>query len=214
MKKLYRFTLVELLAAMAILALLGTASAAALAGFQRSHTKVAVLSERLERNRKLDKAADLMSNIIPFFWRDETDDDYENLVFDGKEDELFFTAMRLPDANGKGAFVFARLSLNDDGEFICKYRTTPMLPWIDREEQQGEIKKVVLAEKVETLTFLYADYTDDDEIELLEYWDQDDEEYENTLPMGIGFTLEFESGETISYFRRTAGTSAYTGLAL
>ena len=64
------------------------------------------------------------------------------------------------------------------------------------------------------MTFVYADYTDDDEIELLEYWDQDDEEYENTLPMGIGFTLEFESGETISYFRRTAGTSAYTGLAL
>ena len=26
--------------------------------------------------------------------------------------------------------------------------------------------------------------------------------------------FEFESGETISYFRRTAGTSAYTGLAL
>ena len=64
------FTLVELIAAMAVLALIGSAAAAALAGFQRSHDKVATLSARLERNRKLDKVAELMCNMVPFFWRD------------------------------------------------------------------------------------------------------------------------------------------------
>ncbi|MBE6369863.1 MAG: prepilin-type N-terminal cleavage/methylation domain-containing protein [Lentisphaerae bacterium] len=214
MKKRSFFTLVELMAAMAILALLGTAAAAALTGFQRSHDKVTVLSERLERNRKLDKVAELMGNIIPFFWIDETDDDYENLVFDGQEEELFFTAMRLPDGRGQGAFIFVRLFVDDNKRFVCEYKNTPMLPWLEDEDQQLNIKKEILAEKVESVAFFYADYTDDDEIELLEYWDQDDEEYENTLPVGVGFTIVFESGEKLSYFRRTAGVSAYSGLAL
>ena len=212
MKKLH-FTLVELIAAMAVLALIGSASAAALAGFQRSHNKVAVLSERLERNRKLDKVAELMGNMIPFFWRDETDDNQEHLVFDGLEDELYFTAMRLPDSAGKGAFIFVRLYLNDDNALVCDYKDTPLLPWLEIEEQSN-IKSVVLAENVASLTFTYADYDDDDEIEWLEVWDQEDSEYEDRLPAAVGFTIEFESGERVSYLRRTAALSAFSGLAL
>ena len=212
MKKLH-FTLVELIAAMAVLALIGSASAAALAGFQRSHNKVAALSERLERNRKLDKVAELMGNMIPFFWRDETDDNQEHLVFDGLEDELYFTAMRLPDSAGKGAFIFVRLYLNDDNALVCDYKDTPLLPWLEIEEQSN-IKTLVLAENVTSLTFTYADYDDDDEIEWLEVWDQEDSDYEDRLPAAVGFTIEFESGERVSYLRRTAALSAFSGLAL
>ena len=207
------FTLVELIAAMAVLALIGSASAAALAGFQRSHNKVAMLSERLERNRKLDKVAELMGNTIPFFWRDETDDDQEHLVFDGMEDELYFTAMRLPNSDGKGAFIFVRLYLNDDNALACDYKDTPLLPWLESDEQSN-VKTVILAENVASLTFTYADYDDEDEIEWLEVWDQDDDEYLDRLPAAVGFTVEFENGEKLSYLRRTAGLSAFSGLAL
>lgn len=207
------FTLVELIAAMAVLALIGSASAAALAGFQRSHNKVAMLSERLERNRKLDKVAELMSNTIPFFWKDETDDDQEHLVFDGMEDELYFTAMRLPDGAGKGAFIFVRLYLNDDNALACDYKDTPLLPWLEMDEQSN-VKTVILAENVASLTFTYADYDDEEEIEWLEVWDQDDDEYLDRLPAAVGFTIEFENGEKLSYLRRTAGLSAFSGLAL
>ncbi len=207
------FTLVELIAAMAVLALIGSASAAALAGFQRSHNKVAMLSERLERNRKLDKVAELMGNTIPFFWKDETDDNQEHLVFDGMEDELYFTAMRLPNNEGKGAFIFVRLYLNDDNALACDYKDTPLLPWLESEEQSN-IKTVILAENVASLTFTYADYDDEDEIEWLEVWDQDDDEYLDRLPAAVGFTVEFENGEKLSYLRRTAGLSAFSGLAL
>ncbi|MBR7145430.1 MAG: prepilin-type N-terminal cleavage/methylation domain-containing protein [Lentisphaeria bacterium] len=212
MKK-HTFTLVELIAAMAVLALIGSASAAALVGFQRSHDKVATLSERLERNRKLDKVAELMTNMIPFFWKDETDDNQEHLVFDGMEDELYFTAMRLPDSQGRGAFIFVRLYINDDNALACDYKDTPLLPWLELDEQSN-IKTVILAENVANLTFIYADYDEDDEIEWLEVWDQDDEEYEDRLPAAVGFTVEFENGEKLSYLRRTAGLSAFTGLAL
>ena len=207
------FTLVELIAAMAVLALIGSASAAALAGFQRSHNKVAMLSERLERNRKLDKVAELMGNTIPFFWKDETDDDQEHLVFDGMEDELYFTAMRLPNSDGKGAFIFVRLYLNDDNALACDYKDTPLLPWLESDEQSN-VKTVILAENVASLTFTYADYDDEDEIEWLEVWDQDDDEYLDRLPAAVGFTVEFENGEKLSYLRRTAGLSAFSGLAL
>ena len=206
------FTLVELIAAMAVLALIGSASAAALAGFQRSHNKVAMLSERLERNRKLDKVAELMGNTIPFFWKDETDDDQEHLVFDGMEDELYFTAMRLPNNEGKGAFIFVRLYVNDDNALACDYKDTPLLPWLESEEQSN-VKTVILAENVASLTFTYADYDDEDEIEWLEVWDQEDDEYLDRMPVAVGFTVEFESGEKLSYMRRTAGISAFSGLA-
>ena len=212
MKK-HTFTLVELIAATAVLALIGSASAAALVGFQQSHDKVATLSERLERNRKLDKVAELMTNMIPFFWKDETDDNQEHLVFDGMEDELYFTAMRLPDSQGRGAFIFVRLYINDDNALACDYKDTPLLPWLESEEQSN-IKTVILAENVASLTFTYADYDDEDEIEWLEVWDQDDDEYLDRLPAAVGFTVEFENGEKLSYLRRTAGLSAFSGLAL
>lgn len=207
------FTLVELIAAMAVLALIGSAAAAALAGFQRSHNKVAVLSERLERNRKLDKLAEFMGNTIPFFWRDETDDDQEHLVFDGKADELYFTAMRLPNSQGRGAFIFIRVYVNEDDQLACDYKDTPLLPWLEMDEQSN-FKTVILAENVAALTFTYADYDDDDEIEWLEVWDQEDSTYEDRLPAAVGFTIEFENGERLSYLRRTAGLSAFSGLAL
>ena len=207
------FTLVELIAAMAVLALIGSAAAAALAGFQRSHDKVATLSARLERNRKLDKVAELMGNMVPFFWRDETDDNQEHLVFDGMENELWFSAMRLPDSQGRGAFIFVRLYINDDNALACDYKDTPMLPWLEQDEQSN-VKTVILAENVENLIMTYADYDEDGEIEWLEVWDQDDEEYEDRLPAAVGFTIEFEDGERLSYLRRTAGLSAYSGLAL
>ena len=207
------FTLVELIAAMAVLALIGSAAAAALAGFQRSHDKVATLSARLERNRKLDKVAELMGNMVPFFWRDETDDNQEHLVFEGMENELWFSAMRLPDSQGRGAFIFVRLYINDDNALACDYKDTPMLPWLEQDEQSN-VKTVILAENVENLIMTYADYDEDGEIEWLEVWDQDDEEYEDCLPAAVGFTIEFEDGERLSYLRRTAGLSAYSGLAL
>ena len=207
------FTLVELIAAMAVLALIGSAAATALAGFQRSHDKVATLSARLERNRKLDKVAERMGNMVPFFWRDETDDNQEHLVFEGMENELWFSAMRLPDSQGRGAFIFVRLYINDDNALVCDYKDTPMLPWLEQDEQSN-VQTVILAENVENLIMTYADYDEDGEIEWLEVWDQDDSEYEDRLPAAVGFTIEFESGERLSYLRRTAGLSAYSGLAL
>ena len=81
------------------------------------------------------------------------------------------------------------------------------------DEQQVGLKSVVLAENVASLTLNYGDYDDDGEIEWLEVWDQEDSDYKNRLPAAVGFTVEFENGERVSYLRRTAGLSAFSGMA-
>ncbi|MBE6381206.1 MAG: prepilin-type N-terminal cleavage/methylation domain-containing protein [Lentisphaerae bacterium] len=212
--KISHFTLIELIVAMAILALVGLASSAALFGYHRSHGKVASLSQKLERNRKLDKVADLMSNMIPFYWRNEVEDGGQTLVFDGREDELYFTAMRLPDSEGRGAFIFVHLYVDEENQLVCDYKDTPLLPWEEDDEGRDEgVKTAVLAEKVAALTFIYGEYNEDDQVDWLEVWDQEDDEYLDRMPVAVGFTVEFESGEKLSYMRRTAGISAFSGLA-
>ena len=207
-----RFTLVELLAAMAILVLVGSASAAALYSFHRNHLKVSKLSDRLERNRKIDKVAELMGNMIPFEWQSDNEDG-RTLVFEGAPDELFFTAMRLPDNQGRGAIIFVRLYVDEEKRLMCDYSNTPMLPWDEDSDNPAGMKSTVIAENVEALTMRYGRYDDDDQIEWLDVWDQDDEEYKNQMPAAVGFTIEFADGEKLSYLRRTAGLSAFSGLA-
>ena len=207
-----RFTLVELLAAMAILVLVGSASAAALYSFHRNHLKVSKISDRLERNRKIDKVAELMGNMIPFEWQSDNEDG-RTLVFEGAPDELFFTAMRLPDNQGRGAIIFVRLYVDEEKRLMCDYSNTPMLPWDEDSDNPAGMKSTVIAENVEALTMRYGRYDDDDQIEWLEVWDQDDEDYKNQMPAAVGFTIEFADGEKLSYLRRTAGLSAFSGLA-
>ena len=210
--KYHSFTLVELLSAMAILVLVGTASAAALYGYHRSHAKVARTSERLERNRKIDKVAELMGNMIPFEWQNDNEDG-RTLLFEGGENELFFTAMRLPDNQGRGAIIFVRLYVDEENRLVCEYSNTPVLPWDEESDKPSGMKTAVIAENVESLTMRYGEYNEDDQIDWLEVWDQDDSDYENRMPAAVGFSIEFEDGERISYLRRTAGLSAFTGLA-
>ena len=210
--KYHSFTLVELLSAMAILVLVGTASAAALYGYHRSHAKVARMSERLERNRKIDKVAELMGNMIPFSWSAASEDG-RTLLFEGSENELFFTAMRLPDNQGRGAIIFVRLYVDEENRLVCEYSNTPVLPWDEDTDKPAGMKTAVIAENVESLTMRYGEYNEDDQIDWLEVWDQEDDEYKNRLPAAVGFTVEFSDGEKLSYLRRTAGLSAFSGLA-
>ena len=204
------FTLVEILVAIILLAMVGVIVAGSLAAFQRSYAKVAQLAQRLERNRALDRLAEHMRNAIPFSWPDEDDDDADRLVFEGGENELWFTCRRRAGADGNGALLFLRVYLDDDHNLKCDYRELPFLPWVDLKDQDYHTE--VIATGVERLRFRYADWNDDDEIDWLDDWDQDDEDYENRLPPAIQLIVEYTNGETVNYLRRTAGISAFSGL--
>lgn len=206
-----KFTLIEIVVAVALFAVVSAIIAMALAGFQRSYDQVTRLSRNLERNRALDRIAEQLANAIPFAWPNADEDNVEQLVFEGKSDELWFAARGRAGADGKGALRFFRLYLDED-RLQCDSRDLPLLPWVDLSEQPCRTETI--ADGVENLVFTYADYNDDDEIEWLEDWDQDDADYENHLPPAIRMTVEFSSGESVTFLRRTAGIAAFSGLAI
>ncbi|MPM55530.1 hypothetical protein SDC9_102327 [bioreactor metagenome] len=204
------FTLVEILVAITLLAMVSVIIASSLSAFQRSYDKVARLSQKLTRNRALDRIAEHLRNAIPFYWPDETDDNVEHLVFQGAEEELWFATRQRAGADGKGALLFLRLYVDDDHNLKCDYRDLPFLPWLELKSQNYRTE--IIAQNVDRVHFLYADWNDDDEIDWLEVWDQDDEDYEDRLPPAIQFSVEFTDGETVNYLRRTAAISAFSGL--
>lgn len=205
------FTLIEIVVAVALFAVVSSIIAMALAGFQKSYDRISRLSANLERNRALDRVAEHLGNAIPFAWPNADEDDAEQLVFDGKSDELWFTARARAGADGKGALRFFRLYLDED-KLQCDTRDLPLLPWVDPGEQPCRTETI--ADNVERLTFTYADYDDNDELEWLEEWDQDDADYENRLPPAIRMTVDFRNGESATVLRRTAGIAAFSGLAI
>ena len=205
------FTLLEIVVAAALFAVVSAIVGAAMAGFQKSYDQISRLAQRLERNRALDRIAEHLGNAIPFAWPNADEDDAEQLVFDGKNDELWFTARARAGADGKGALRFFRLYLDED-KLQCDTRDLPLLPWLAPGEQPCRTETI--ADNVERLTFAYADYDDDDEVEWLDEWDQDDADYENRLPPAIRMTVEFRNGESVTNLRRTAGIAAFSGLAI
>ena len=212
MRKRSRFTLMEIAVTAALFAIIGTIIAASLAAFQRSYDKVARLSQRLERSRSLDRIAEHLGNAIPFFWPNAEENDEEQLVFEGGQDELWFVTRRRAGADGNGAILFLRLYVNDDNQLCCDWRDRPFLPWLAPEQQNCRTE--IIAEDVENVDFAYGAYNESDEIDWLDEWDQDDEDYENVMPAAIRMTVRFTNGETAVWLRRTAGLSAFSGLAV
>ena len=117
------FTLVELVAAMAIMIfvalIIGTASAAFYNAWKRSVRVTDMLKVRQNIDRIMDVS---IRNMIPFSWKDE--DDKEQVVFQGSRDEIFFTTRRRAAEGENSAFLFIRLKVNEDGHLIAEYHTS------------------------------------------------------------------------------------------
>ena len=216
-EKIRRFTLVELVAAMAIMIfvalIIGTASAAFFNAWKRS----ARVTDRLKVCQNIDRVMDVcVRNLIPFSWKDE--DEVERVVFQGDLEELFFVSRRRAVEGDDSAFLFIRLKVNEDQQLVAEYSTFPRFPW--DEENKYEMQTEVLAENVVSIRFLYA-RMDGDEEEIV--WDEDWEEYDpeamqddpnnvQMIPLAIQMTVEWQDGSKEVWLRRTAGNSRYTRL--
>ena len=212
-KKRHSFTLVELVAAMAIMIfvalIIGTASAAFYNAWKRSVRVTDMLKVRQNIDRIMDVC---VRNMIPFSWKDE--DDQEQVVFSGTQDELFFTTRRRAAEGENSAYLFIRLKVNADQQLIAEYHTLPRFPW--QEEGKYEMKTEVLAENIQSVSFLYASLNDD-EIVWNEEWENYDSEtlQDNTtdiqmIPPAVQMTVEWKDGTKEVWLRRTAGTSRHS----
>ena len=214
-EKIRRFTLVELVAAMAIMIfvalIIGTASAAFFNAWKRS----ARVTDRLKVCQNIDRVMDVcVRNMILFSWKDE--DEVERVVFQGDVEEIFFVSRRRAVEGDDSAFLFIRLKVNEDQQLVAEYSTLPRFPW--DEENKYEMKTEVLADNVVSIRFLYARMEEDEIV-----WDEDWEEYDQEtfqeneddvqpLPLAVQMTVEWKDGTKEVWLRRTAGNSRYSRL--
>ena len=207
------FTLVELVAAMAIMIfvalIIGTASAAFYNAWRRSVR----VTDRLKVRQNIDRIMDTcVRNMIPFSWKNE--DDEEQVVFMGSREEMFFTARRRAAEGDNSAYLFIRLKLNEKQQLVAEYHTLPRFPW--QEEGTYEMKREVLADNIMSVSFLYASLNDEEII-----WDEDWEEYDPEaaqddqtdillIPLAVQMTVEWQDGTKEVWLRRTAAVSRYS----
>lgn len=208
------FTLVELVAAMAVMIfvalIIGTASSAFYNAWKRSVR----LTDRMKNYQNIDRVMDVcVRNMIPFSWKN--DEDEEKVVFQGKADEMFFTARRRAVKGENSAYLFIRLKL-DNEKLIAEYHTLPRFPWT--EDGKYEMKQEVLTENVKAVSFLYAALEDDEVV-----WNDEWEDYDSTrladnpsdillIPPAVQLSVEWNDGSREVWLRRTSGYSRHSRL--
>lgn len=195
------FTLIEMVVAMAVMVVVAMIIGTASATFYNAYTRSVRTVEHLETCLKIDRIFDsLVRNAVPFKWLDE--ENTSRFVFEGNADTLLFTALRRSYGKDAGGLVFIRLLVEDE-QLIAEYSASPILPWAEAEEDRG-IEREVLAKNISSITFQYAEFDDEEGIEWLETWEEDDHE---AIPLAIRMTVEWIDGRREYWLRRTAGNS-------
>ena len=201
----HAFTLVEMVVAMAVMLMVAMIIGSAGKVFYDGYNRAVKTSTRLKEYMAIDRLWDgAVRNAVPFKWKDE--DNESRFVFEGKEDELLFTALRRADGNTPSALIFIRLKLEEE-ELVAYYSFYPRPPWDDELNDDPEnFTREVIATNVASVTFQYAEEgaEDDEEIEWFETWE---EEEHNAIPLAIRMTVEWTDGRKEYWLRRTAGTS-------
>lgn len=202
------FSLLEMMAAMAIFSLVGLIIGTSLAAFTRSWRQAQKVGSELERNQAIDRVAEtLFRGAVPFLWPD-TDRGEDRYVFQGETDELYLTALGRT-RSGADAFRFVRL-YREGEELLCDWSTEPLLPWEDLTAQKYKTEKI--ASGVQEIYFKYAAEGQSDEA--VDWYDDWDDEEQEGIPLAIQLTIEWRDGTRERWLRRTAGTSGNTALSV
>lgn len=202
------FTLVEMIAAMAVMIFVALIIGTASMSFYNTWARTGRVTAFLKSAQAIDRIADTyFRNMIPFKWKDE-EDNQEKFVFEGKSDSILFTALRRSYAGDKGGLVFVKLYVENE-ELIAEYSAYPFLPW--EEEGVHPTTKEVICNNVESVSFLYAEKEEDEDIgmEFLEEWDEEEHE---AIPLAVQMTVVWKNGRKEQWLRRTAGVSKYSTL--
>ncbi len=206
------FTLVELVAAMAVMIFVALIIATASMTFYNAWKRSERISSRLKVYQSIDRIMDsCVRNIIPFTWKNE--DNEEKIVFEGKYDSIFFTSLRRVYKGDKSPFLFIRLKLEEE-KLIAEYHPYPRLPW--DEEGKYEIVREVIADQIQSISFLYASLEDTEVV-----WNDEWEDYDSAavpenssdillVPLAIQMTVEWKDGRKEVWLRRTAGVSMHS----
>ena len=197
------FTLVEVVIALGIFAVVSLLIATTLFTMQRSWSRIKKQTKSLKAYQTIDRVVDYaFRNAVPFKWQDKNLKN--SLIFKGDSNEVTLAYLHRVTNIKKGGIRFIKLVLENDN-LVAYYRHTPVLYWLN-EDLTSTCQKEVIAHEVENLLFLYAD-RDENGITWSTDWN---EAIEKNIPLGIQMTIKFKDGRKVSWLRRTAGNSFET----
>ncbi len=200
-----RFTLIELVVSIALLMVVAAITAMSGAAFYNGYQRSLRVTGELKELMAIDNLMDThIRNMVPFKWKD--DDGNSRVLFNGDENELFFSTLRRSYGKRPGALLFIRVFV-EDGELIAEYSPYPRLPWIEEDDDSMPWEREVLASGVEQVTFSYAENSTETEGSV-EFLDTFLEEENSILPLAVKMTVEWQNGRKEQWLRRVAGSSA------
>ena len=203
--KRYAFTLIELVVAIGLLTVVATITAISGATFYKGYQNSLQVTEHLKELMAIDNLMDThVRNLVPFKWKDE--EGTERMIFNGKEDELFFATLRRSYGKRPGSLLFVRVFVEEE-QLIAEYSPYPRFPWLEEDDDNMPWTREVIARNVSQITFAYAENSTETEgtVEFLETYL---EEENSSPPLAVRMTVEWTNGEKEQWLRRTAGVSA------
>ncbi len=204
------FTFLELVIAVTITMMI----ALALYGYSRgvTNTWAQVVNRRNDFNEllTLDRVIDkMLANAIPFTWNDRDDDNEEYPFIVAESNFLRIAYLHELHDKIEGAIRFAEFELRDN-ELYLVYTDRPFRNW---NQIPGDQRfEVLLAERIDSISFIYADWTDDTDAEWydrllwLDEWETEESERMD-IPLAIGMQITWQDGHSQYWFRRTMGNS-------
>lgn len=206
------FTFLELAIAVTIMLMVTVALFTYSQGVSQSWSKIVREKNRFQQLLDMDRSIDaVLANAVPFTWN--TGDDLTNedskFPFIVANDHMLRIAY-LHDLHDptEGALRFAEFMV-ENGNLYLMYSDRPFYQWSDL---GGRTQTVLLAENVRQVSFLYLDWSGDDQDDWeermiwLDEWETEDSGRMD-IPLAIQMTVEWLDGTTESWYRRTMGNS-------
>jgi len=164
-----------------------------------------IFNELMTLDRSLDN---ILSNTIPFIWRD--DENRKMLLFSGDPQQLILTYIHHTNNIKQGGIRFMAIRQEED-QLVAYYQERPTLTWDNINSDL--VTRTILAKNIESITFNYADYIPiDEKFTWQENWEglqaaDNLNDVRLEIPLAIMIHITWKNGRDESWIRRTTGSS-------
>ncbi len=209
-----RFTLVEMVVAMAVLSVVVALLAAAGNQVFNSWRRITAEQARFTELLTLDRTVDAMfRNVVPFSWRNVREGAGGKVMpaFVGETDRVRFVYRHNLNNTDDGALRFAGLFV-ENGELKAVYQERPFIDWEGAPSPNRQ--ESVLARDVASISLQYANWDmTNSKITWTDHWDAtDDATPRRDVPLALFLRVKWQDGREETWLRRTPGSGQYARL--
>ena len=200
----HAFTLLEVVIAAALLAVILTILVSGTYTIVESWSRVNSHTEHLEEILVLDRTIDsILSNVVPFTWPADIGERQPKPVqiFVGEPDHMIVSYLHQFNRLEDGAIRYCGFFIDRHSDLYAYYCDSPPFP---SDLNDPKIKKSYLAAGVENIAFQYGDMNND-ELIFEDTWDPE----HAYLPLAILMQVKWFGGRHENWLRRTAGAGLY-----